>query len=72
MTYLCRQCGDDIPEGRYLLGKRICLLCGEEAAREERMSWCIVQEYGKGAYTLVTPEAAKVTLKQTNQKNLRA
>jgi hypothetical protein len=66
------RCQNEIPEGRYMLGKLTCLACGEEAAREERMSWCIVQEYGKGAYTLVTPEAAKVTLKQTNQKNLRA
>ena len=44
---------------------------GEEAARMERMSWCVVQEYGKGNYQLVTPASAKVTLKQTNQKELR-
>jgi hypothetical protein len=35
------------------------------------MGWCIVQEYGKGPYQLVTSTSAPVTLKQTNQKELR-
>jgi hypothetical protein len=30
-----------------------------------------VQEYGKGNYQLVTPQSAKTTLRQTNQKELR-
>jgi hypothetical protein len=30
-----------------------------------------VQEYGKGPYQLVTPTAAKTTLQQTNQKQVR-
>jgi hypothetical protein len=30
-----------------------------------------VQEYSKGAYQLVTPASASVTLKQTNPKNIR-
>jgi hypothetical protein len=67
----CRNCGDDIHSERWSLGYRVCLFCGEEAARTERMSWCIVQEYGKGNYQLVTPASARVTLKQTNQKELR-
>lgn len=70
-THSCRVCGDDINAGRYMLGYKVCLFCGEEAAREERSSWCIVQEYGKGPYQLVTPTAAPTTLKQTNQKELR-
>lgn len=68
---LCVECGDDFPTERWQLGYRTCKFCGEEAARVERMSWCVIQEYGKGAYQLVTPESAKITLKQTNQKNLR-
>lgn len=67
----CRNCGDDIHSERWSLGYRVCLFCGEEAARMERMSWCVVQEYGKGNYQLVTPASARVTLKQTNQKELR-
>ena len=69
----CRICGEGMDPRRYALGPRyqICLLCGEEAATTERMGWCVVQEYGKGPYQLVTPTAAPVTLKQTNQKDPR-
>lgn len=67
----CRQCGDDVDPRRYAIGYRVCLWCGEEAATTERMGWCVVQEYGKGPYQLVTPASAPVTLKQTNQKDIR-
>jgi hypothetical protein len=45
--------------------------CGEKDSILQRASWCVVQEYGKGSYQLVTPEAALTTLKQTNQKQVR-
>lgn len=67
----CCWCGDDVPAQRWSLGYRTCLLCGEEQAKQERASWCVVQEYGKGAYQLVTPTAAFQTLKETNQKQPR-
>ena len=67
----CRECGELISLRRSLLGYKLCLDCGEEAATNERTSWCVVQEYSKGPYQLVTPTAAPVTLKQTNQKNIR-
>lgn len=67
----CRNCGDDIHIERWNLGYRHCLFCGEEAARAERSSWCVVQEYGKGNYQFVTTASASTTLKQTNQKELR-
>lgn len=67
----CVECGDDVPLARWKLGYRVCLFCGEEAARTERRSWTVVQEYTKGCYMFVTPTAASTTLKQTNQKNLR-
>lgn len=67
----CRTCGDDVHIERWALGYRVCLFCGEEAARNERSSWCIVQEYGKGNYQFVTSTQAPITLKQTNQKELR-
>jgi hypothetical protein len=69
--YDCTLCGDDIPSARYKLGYRTCMMCGEEAARAIRAAWCVVQEYGKGAYQLVTPTAARQTLRETNQKNPR-
>jgi hypothetical protein len=67
----CTMCGDDFPAERHALGYRLCLLCGEEQAREERTHWTVVQEYGKGGYMFVTPTAAPITLKQTNQKEIR-
>lgn len=68
----CRECGDDIHIERWNLGYRHCLMCGEDVARVERASWCVVQEYGKGGYMFVTADSARRTLTQTNQKNLRS
>ena len=67
----CVVCGDDVPLARWRLGYRMCLFCGEDAAKAERRSWTVVQEYQKGGYMFITPTAARTTLKQTNQKNLR-
>lgn len=69
--HLCTVCADTIHPNRAALGYRLCLFCGEEQARAERKSWCVVQEYGKGAYQLVTPTAAFKTLRETNQKATR-
>jgi len=68
----CTHCGDDVEPKRAMLGYHLCLWCGEEAARTERKSWTVIQEYGKGGYMFVTPTSAPTTLKQTNQKNLRS
>jgi len=67
----CVDCKDDMPIQRY---QAFCIQC--ERAREHnaqvvRSSWCVVQEYGKGNYQLVTQQSAMTTLKQTNQKELR-
>jgi hypothetical protein len=67
----CIDCGDDVHVERWALGYRWCKFCGEDRARAERQSWCVVQEYGKGNYQYVTPTSAYITLKQTNQKELR-
>lgn len=67
----CCWCGDDVPARRWTIGYRSCLYCGEAAARAERASWCVIQEYGKGAYQFVTPTSARRTLKETNQKQPR-
>jgi hypothetical protein len=67
----CVDCGDEFSVERWALGYRVCLFCGEDRAQTERMSWCVVQEYGKGGYMYVSAESAPTTLKQTNQKHLR-
>jgi hypothetical protein len=68
----CVDCGDDFPAERAYLGYRTCLFCGEDRARTERASWCVIQEYTKGNYQYVTPTSAHLTLKQTNQKHIRS
>lgn len=68
----CPCCGDDVSSERWELGYRTCKPCGEMQAQEARQSWTVVQEYGKGGYMFVTAASAPLTLKQTNQKNLRA
>ena len=71
--YECVRCGDDVHVTRWRLGERyhVCHTCGEKAAREERGGWTVVQEYQKGGYMFVTADAARTTLKQTNQKAVR-
>jgi hypothetical protein len=63
-TCYCETCGEAYPAKRKALGYRLCLTCGEEAAREQRMGWCIVPT-PKGHYTRITK---KEELKQLNQK----
>jgi hypothetical protein len=67
----CRTCGDAVPQRRWEIGYRLCLPCGEATARDERRSWTVVQQYGKGPYQLVTQGAASEVLKSTNQKEVR-
>lgn len=68
---LCVVCTDEIEPPARAQIRNTCLLCGEEAARVERLSWCVVQEYGKGPYQFITASAAPTTLRQTNQKQTR-
>jgi hypothetical protein len=73
----CTVCGEEItpPKRVQLLRDQerplLCLFCGEEAARQERAGWTVVQQYGKGPYQLVTPSSANDVLKSTNQKEVR-
>lgn len=53
MTNTCRICGDDVRPQRWALGYRVCLLCGEEAARQERTSWTVAPMH-KSNYMLLT------------------
>lgn len=71
MKPLCTECGDVFAIARHRAGYRLCLLCGEEAAKQQRASWCVIQEYGKGGYMFVTPDSAPRTLRETNQKQIR-
>ncbi len=49
----CRNCGDDVPTGRSLLGYTTCLACGDVEARSRKFT--VMPAYSKGAYQLVSP-----------------
>lgn len=65
-------CTNGIGKKRAAYGHLVCKACGEAQAKRARQSWTVIQEYGKGAYQLVTPITAFTALRQTNQKELRA
>jgi hypothetical protein len=50
----CTDCGAAFSERRAVLGYRLCLTCGEQAAREVRAGWCIAPVAHKQGSTLVT------------------
>jgi hypothetical protein len=60
----CIHCDDDIDPRRAALGYKLCLFCGEEAAREERRGWTIAPLH-KSNYMLLTN---KEDLKGINNK----
>ena len=61
----CISCGKQYHDQRRAAGFTTCLSCGDRAAKQARLGWCVAQEYSKGNYQLITnPE----TLKQTNPK----
>ena len=49
----CSYCGDDVEPRRWALGYKVCLFCGEQAAKAERASWCIAPMH-KSNYVLIT------------------
>jgi predicted RNA-binding Zn-ribbon protein involved in translation (DUF1610 family) len=36
--HLCTSCGDDVAAGRWNAGFHLCLLCGEERAKQRRFT----------------------------------
>lgn len=63
----CPRCQDLIDPRRVAIGRRLCLLCGEEAAREERAGWTILTPHKQGAM-FFTPEFARVAARGINNK----
>lgn len=53
----CTTCGDDFPLGRYNLGYKTCLRCGESAAKKYTSThFTVTIPYSKGAYQVVSRE----------------
>lgn len=72
MKPICSVCKATFSPLRRKAGYTMCMTCGDKDATKQRASWCIVQEYGKGGYQLVTSSAAARTLRETNQKQVRS
>ena len=64
MTNTCPQCGGAVPAARVALGRKLCLPCGEEHARQERAGWTIAPLH-KSNYMLLT---SREDLKGINNK----
>jgi hypothetical protein len=62
MPNFCRVCGEDISIGRWELGYKFCLPCGDEVAK--KVVRCVVPMH-KSNYILVTD---KTLLTGVNQK----
>ena len=60
----CGICGEYLSAGRWALGYRSCLTCGEEQAKAERAGWCVVPMH-KSNYFFCTDKA---DLKGINNK----
>jgi hypothetical protein len=66
-TPLCRKCDGEYTRERWALGYKFCLPCGEEEARVERKSWCILTPHKQGAM-FFTAEAGRELAKGINSK----
>lgn len=69
-TAECIRCGDDIDPPKRAEFTRLCLFCGEEAAREERKSWCVLTPHKQGAM-FFTAEYAREAAVGINVKSVR-
>jgi len=49
--HVCRMCGDEIADGRWQLGYKFCLDCGDELAK--KVVRCVVPMH-KSNYVLIT------------------
>ena len=59
----CGICGEYLSAGRWALGYRSCLACGEEQAKEARLSWCVAPMH-KSNYVLVRDRELLIGLNQ--------
>ena len=57
--HFCRECGDEVDPRRWGRGYKLCLLCGEEAARQ--VKHIVEIPFSKGAYQYIhNPDDLKI------------
>lgn len=59
----CIECGETFSVRRARLGYDVCLECGDQQAKSQRASWCIVPT-PKGHYTRITQKSELLHLNQ--------
>ena len=53
MKNICRCCGDEFAIGRWELGYKFCLDCGDSLAIERAGSFTVAIPFNKGAYQYI-------------------
>jgi len=66
-TRPCLICGAEVNNERWRIGYKMCMPCGESAAREVRKSWTVLTPHKQGAM-FVTAEAARELAVGINNK----
>lgn len=66
----CRMCGDYIDFARWQIGKRVCLECGEEQARQDRKLWCVLTPHKQGAMYFTSAFAREAAVGINNKGGL--
>jgi ribosomal protein L37AE/L43A len=66
--HFCRECGEPVKSARYALGYKLCLLCGDEAAKGVAARRTIAPAH-KGNYMFITNLD---DLKDLNPKYIRS
>lgn len=64
---ICCRCGDTYSAKRANAGYQLCLLCGEDEARQQRKSWCVLTPHKQGAM-FFTADSARQLAKGINNK----
>ena len=68
MSKLCVQCGEAVSSGRYALGYKVCLLCGDAVAK--RVKHTIVP-MPKSNYIVVTDYSLLIGLNNSHKGGVK-
>ena len=66
----CRTCGDRFHLARFQAGYKVCLPCGEDEARAERLSWCVLTPHKQGPMFFTAASAREAAAGINNKGGL--
>ena len=67
---ICTRCGDNYSPKRANAGYHLCLACGDDQARKERTSWCVLTPHKQGAMFFTAESAREVAAGINNKGGL--